>query len=126
MMTNAAMRAGFSGGLVVDYPHRWVPPCGSLLTLRAIHLAIRFLAAVDQEPLPAWWPRVLAWRTGRLMPLGRLCRADRRQPGFVSGSQKPLRFYNTQPFGLAVLVNAQTWGAERVDAHARACSCGRK
>ena len=22
MMTNAAMRAGFSGGLVVDYPHR--------------------------------------------------------------------------------------------------------
>ena len=23
MMTNAAMRAGFSGGLVVDFPHRW-------------------------------------------------------------------------------------------------------
>lgn len=25
MMTNAAMRAGFSGGLVVDFPHR----CGA-------------------------------------------------------------------------------------------------
>ena len=23
MMTNAAMRAGFNGGLVVDFPHRW-------------------------------------------------------------------------------------------------------
>lgn len=33
MMTNAAMRAGFSGGLVVDYPHRWAA-AGSLFAPR--------------------------------------------------------------------------------------------
>lgn len=45
MMTNAAMRAGFSGGLVVDYPHRWAAPGAWLLFSQALHLAACCLAA---------------------------------------------------------------------------------